>query len=102
MRKYSEPVMLNQKEVAKVADNKWQSMHETMKKYMPNEVTSYSFTELRNAIKAGESIGTKKAGDLLAEAQKIGAIEKCLNGKFRLKQKAPENDMPEEQTDMPF
>lgn len=102
MRKYSEPVMLNQKEVAKVADNKWQSMHETMKKYMPNDQLSYSKTALKEAVANGERVGSSTAWKMVAEAIEMGVVEKCINGKFRIRSKAPENDMPEEQTDMPF
>ena len=100
MRKYSEPVML--KELAKVADNKWQSMHETMKKYMPNDQLSYSKTALKEAVANGERVGSSTAWKMVAEAIEMGVVEKCINGKFRIRSKAPENDMPEEQTDMPF
>ena len=102
MRKYSEPLMLSQKEAQQVEDSKWQSMHETMKKYMPNEQLSYSKTALKEAVANGERVGSSTAWKMVAEAIEMGVVEKCINGKYRIRSKAPENDMPEEQTNMPF
>jgi hypothetical protein len=94
--------MLNQKEAAQVEENKWQSMHDLMKKYMPNDQLSYSKTALKDAVANGERVGSSTAWKMVMEAIEAGVVERCINGKYRIRQKAPENGMPEEQADIPF
>lgn len=102
---YSIPVMLTPGEVTRVAEDKWQTMHETFAKYMPNDIKAYSKTELKDSISHGEHIRATKAWDMIQEAIQIGVIEQVTCGKFskfRLKHQPPDNNMPEEQIEAPF
>jgi hypothetical protein len=98
-QKYSVPVLLGHEEAAQAQEGRADELREILGKYVP-EIGGISYTPLKNAIKAGESIGTKNAENLISEAKRYGVIEKMIGGKFRIKnidqitQKNNENDLP--------
>ena len=98
-QKYSVPVLLGHEEAAQAQEGRADELREILGKYVP-EMGGISYTPLKNAIKAGESIGTKNAENLISEAKRYGVIEKMIGGKFRIKnveqitQKNNENDLP--------
>lgn len=99
---YSVPYMLTVAEARKVEVDKWQAMHDYFAVHMPNELKTYSKTNLKESIAKAEGIGVTKAWDRIKKAIEAQVLEECIDGKFRLKKSPPDNSILEEQQDIPF
>lgn len=99
---YSAPYMLTVTEARKVEADKWQDMHDYFLRHMPNELKTYSKTNLKESIAKAEGIGVTKAWEKVKAAIEAQVLEQCIDGKFRLKKNPPDNSILEEQSEIPF
>lgn len=75
------PELVGEEEAEAMSNDAKSFLMGVMKKYVPKP-GSISLTKLRDAIKAGEGIGSTKAWNLAQDAIKAGVIKQAINGKY--------------------
>lgn len=95
---YGIPVLCDEKEVANIEQSRKEELRAIMMKYIPTNA-SWSSSKLRDAMKAGENIGSSKAWKMIQEAKACGVLKEELN---KLRVAPVEKDEKSDDEKLPF
>lgn len=80
---YGAPVMIGEAELTAKETERYNELRSIMTMYVPDP-GSISQSKLRDKIKAGESVGSNKAWNMIQDARKFGILEPIIGGNLRI------------------